>query len=69
MSETILKIEGMTCMHCKMSVEKALKGVLGVTSAEVDLATKQAVVAGSADRAVMAKAVADAGFKVAEGKR
>ena len=30
MSETILKIEGMTCMHCKMSVEKALKGVPGV---------------------------------------
>jgi copper chaperone len=64
MSDTVLKIEGMTCMHCKMSVEKALKGVLGVTSAEVDLAKKQAVIAGSADQAVMAKAVAEAGFKV-----
>lgn len=69
MSKTVLNIEGMTCMHCKMSVEKALKGVPGVTSALVDLATKQAVVAGSADQAVMAKAVAEAGFKVAEGKR
>ncbi len=65
MSDTILKIEGMTCMHCKMSVEKALKGVPGVTSAQVDLAKKQAVVAGSAEQAIMAKAVADAGFKVA----
>ena len=64
MSETILTIEGMTCMHCKMSVEKALKGVPGVTGAQVDLAKKQAVVAGSANQAVMAKAVADAGFKV-----
>ncbi len=64
MSETVLKIEGMTCMHCKMSVEKALKGVPGVTSAQVDLAKKQAVVAGSADQAGMTKAVADAGFKV-----
>jgi copper chaperone len=65
MSETVLKIEGMTCMHCKMSVEKALKGVPGVTSALVDLAKKQAVIAGSADLSVMAKAVAEAGFKVA----
>ena len=64
MSDTVLKIDGMTCMHCKMSVEKALTGVLGVTSAQVDLAKKQAVVAGSADRSVMAKAVAEAGFKV-----
>jgi len=64
MSDTILKIEGMTCMHCKMSVEKALKGVPGVTGARVDLAKKQAVVAGSADQAIMAKAVHEAGFKV-----
>ena len=64
MSDTVLTIEGMTCMHCKMRVEKALKGVSGVTGAQVDLAKKQAVVAGSADRAVMAKAVAEAGFKV-----
>ncbi len=64
MSDTILKIEGMTCMHCKMRVEKALKGVVGVTGVQVDLAKKEAVVAGSTDRAGMAKAVADAGYKV-----
>lgn len=64
MSDTVIKIEGMTCMHCKMRVEKALKGVPSVTGAQVDLAKKQAVVAGSAEQAVMAKAVAEAGFKV-----
>ncbi len=64
MSETVLKIEDMTCMHCKMTVERALKEVPGVTSAQVDLAKKQAVVAGSAEQAVMVKAVAEAGFKV-----
>lgn len=64
MSETVLKIEGMTCMHCKMTVERALKGLPGVTSAQVDLARKQAVVAGSAEPAVMVKAVEEAGFKV-----
>ena len=64
MSETVLKIEGMTCMHCKMTVEKALKGLSGVTNAQVNLAKHEAVVAGSVERAAMAKAVADAGFKV-----
>lgn len=69
MNKTVLKIEGMTCEHCKMSVEKALKGVIGVTGAEVDLGTMQAVVTGSADQTAMAKAVAEAGFRVVEGKR
>lgn len=64
MSETVLKIEGMTCMHCKMAVEKALKGISGVTGAQVDLAKKEAVVAGSVERAAMVKAVDEAGYKV-----
>ncbi len=64
MSETILKIEGMTCMHCKMRVETALKAVPGITGVQVDLAGKQAVVAGSAERAAMVQAVDQAGYKV-----
>ena len=64
MSETILKVEGMTCMHCKMRVEKALKGVSGVTNVQVDLANNQAVVVGSAEKTAMAKAVEEAGYKV-----
>ncbi len=32
-----LYIEGMTCEHCKMHVEKALKGIKGVKSALVNL--------------------------------
>jgi copper chaperone len=68
MSETVLKIEGMSCMHCKMSVEKALKAVTGVAGATVDLSAKQAVVSGSADQAAMTAAVEKAGFKVVSGK-
>jgi len=63
MSETVLKIDGMTCMHCKMKVEKVLKGVPGVTGVQVDLANKQAVIVGSAEQALLAKAVIEAGFK------
>lgn len=65
MAETVLRIEGMTCGHCKMAVEKALKTVPGVTDVKVDLEAKQAVVSGSAESPAMEEAVARAGFKVA----
>ena len=58
-------IEGMKCMHCKASVEKALKGVAGVTDAEVDLEEKTARIAADedvADEALMA-AVKEKGFE------
>jgi len=60
----VLKIEGMTCGHCKSSVEKALLKVPGVTKVEVDLAHKQAVVIGTADRSVLVKAVDEAGYRI-----
>jgi copper chaperone len=62
--ETILKIEGMSCGHCKMSVEKALQAIAGVVSASVDLAKKEAIVVGTANRDELVKAVEDAGFDV-----
>lgn len=64
MNATVLKIEGMSCSHCKMAVEKALKKVAGVEKAEVDLNKQQAVIVGSASRAELLKAVDDAGYKV-----
>lgn len=66
MSQTILKVEGMTCNHCKMRTEKALQAVPGVESVEVDLAAKEAVVTGNAERASLVKAVKDAGYSVIE---
>jgi copper chaperone len=45
--ETInLSITGMTCGNCVKHVEKALKGVAGVTEVEVDLAAGTARVVG-----------------------
>ena len=66
MQETIIKIEGMSCGHCKAAVEKALKAVAGVETAVVDLEKKQAVVTGNAARAAMREAVEDAGYEVVE---
>jgi len=38
MSEkVVLKISGMTCMHCKMKVEKALKTLDGIEEVSVNL--------------------------------
>lgn len=62
--ETILRIEGMSCGHCKMAVEKALQAIPGVVSARVDLAKKEALVTGAANREALVKAVEDSGFDV-----
>ena len=66
MKETIIKIEGMSCGHCKAAVEKALKAVAGVETAVVDLEKKQAVVTGNAAMEAMREAVEDAGYEVVE---
>ena len=42
--EKKLIVEGMMCNHCKMSVEKVLANVPGVTNAVVDLEAKTATV-------------------------
>ena len=64
MSQTVLKVEGMSCNHCKMAVEKALKAVNGVEGAEVNLDKKEVVVTGAADQDKLAKAIEDAGYTV-----
>ena len=63
-SQTVLKIEGMSCGMCKGKVEKALKDLSGVTGVTVDLGNKEAVITGSADRAEYVKTVEGLGFKV-----
>ena len=63
MSKTI-SIEGMMCQHCVAHVTKALTEVPGVTSVNVSLEHKNAVVTGSADDKALTDAVTDAGYKV-----
>lgn len=42
-SKTII-VEGMQCNHCKMSVEKALNTIEGVTKVDVDLESKKVII-------------------------
>lgn len=64
--EKTLHVEGMSCGHCVAHVEKALNDVEGVTSVEVSLEKKQAVVTTNVDLAeeVLKQAVVDAGYEV-----
>lgn len=61
--ETVLKVEGMMCGHCKARVEKACKAVPGVLDAVADLAAKTVTVTGAADPEALKKAVTDAGYE------
>ena len=58
------KIEGMNCNHCRMSAEKAIKSVAGVTSVTVDLQKKEAYVVGTATDEDIRAAVEEVGFRV-----
>ncbi|HXW98908.1 MAG TPA: copper ion binding protein, partial [Methanomicrobiales archaeon] len=62
-----LKVTGMTCATCAVTIEKSLEGVEGVTKAEVNLGLERAVVEYDPRKARLSdlqKAVADAGYEV-----
>lgn len=62
--ETVIKVEGMMCPHCKARVESVCKGISGVTDAVVDLQEKQVTVTGNASLDDLKKAIIDAGYEV-----
>lgn len=59
------KIQGMNCNHCKASVEKAIAGVQGIDSVEVDLSSGVAKVSGDVEDDKITEAVRLAGFEIA----
>jgi len=68
MASLRLKITGMSCAHCQMSVEKALAKVPGVFGAVVDLKNASAEVDYDDDTATideLTAAVAKAGYAAA----
>lgn len=65
MMTKVMKIEGMSCDHCKRSVEKALGKISGVDSAAVDLAQKTATIqlAVNVEDQLLMDAVNEEGFQ------
>lgn len=64
--ETVIKVNGMMCPHCKARVEQVCKGVEGTIDAVVDLQEKQVTVTGNADVVILKKVIVDAGYEVVE---
>ena len=64
--ETVIKVNGMMCVHCKARVEKVCKAVPGTVDAVVDLQAKNVTVTGDADVAALKQAIVDAGYEVVE---
>ncbi|MHB9291838.1 putative copper chaperone [Hollandina sp. SP2] len=64
---TSLKIEGMSCEHCVKHVKEALEAIDGVTSANVKLKEKSAVVehGDAVGLETLKAAVVEAGYEVA----
>lgn len=63
-----INIEGMQCNHCKMSVEKALNEIEGITKVEVNLEKKTAIIKSNKEISndeIKAK-ISDAGFETTE---
>ncbi len=63
----VIKVKGMTCEHCKQSVETAVLSLPGVMSAMVDLSAKILIVDFDHDKTTLAQlkaAVETLGFDV-----
>ncbi|MCR5180411.1 MAG: SO_0444 family Cu/Zn efflux transporter [Bacteroidaceae bacterium] len=63
---TYYHVDGMSCNHCKANVEKAIRGVEGVTDVEVDLASGTATVQGNHDHAALIARVDSFGYEASE---
>jgi len=67
--EKVIRVEGMTCNHCKMAVEGALKKLNGVSNAIVSLENKNVTVNfddASVNFEQMKEAIEDQGYDVVE---
>jgi len=67
MKDLKLKVEGMTCNHCVMTVKRAVMGVEGVKDAQVSLSEGSVVVKAEDETPIenIKKAIEEAGYRVA----
>ena len=60
---TTFTVTGMTCDNCVHHVTEAVKGVTGVTDAQVSLADKSATVKGDFDETKIIAAIVEEGYE------
>ena len=66
---TTLKVKGMSCQHCVMSVTKALSQLEGIKNVQVDLAKGEVRFDNLKEIASnrIEKAISDAGYEIVSG--
>ena len=64
MEALMYSVPGMTCGHCKASIEAEVGKVAGVSAVLVDLDAKTVTVSGSGDDVAIRAAIDEAGFDV-----
>ncbi len=63
-NKTILKVEGMTCNHCKMSVEKFVGRIDGVKSVTATPNENKVEIEGDADIKAIKETIEKLGYRV-----
>ncbi len=58
-----IKIEGMSCHHCKMAVEKTLAKINGVQAFTVDLEKGEALITGNPNPQMIIDAIDKLGYR------
>lgn len=67
MTTKTLNVQGMSCSHCVQTIERALKGIAGVSAVHVDLAKGTVTVTydeASVGEAKLKEAIEEAGYDV-----
>ncbi|CAB4920185.1 unannotated protein [freshwater metagenome] len=64
--ETSYRVQGMTCVHCELSVREEVEELEGVQSAVADRANGSLIVRGSAERDEIRQAVKTAGYTLVD---
>ena len=66
---SVLKVKGMSCQHCVMSVTKALNKLDGIQNVKVDLQKGEVSYDNAKALALdrVEKAISDAGYEVVKG--
>lgn len=59
------QVPGISCGHCKSSIESALGDVDGVSSVQVDTETREVAVEGDVDEATVTATLDEIGYEVA----
>ncbi len=65
MAEAVVKIEGMSCQHCVMTVKKAIGGLPGIIESAVEIGSASVKYdEGKVEKGVIEATIEKAGYKV-----